>query len=150
MFLFLSKLLPLFIYPLGLYSILLGLTLIWLWKFPRRSLLANATALLIIFCSCNPLIASTLVKTLEWQYIPPEPIPAAEAIVVLGGATRPKSPPRPWIDVLEAGDRVLYGVKLYQDGLAPLLLFSGGRISWKDGRQRAPETENPDTLTSEA
>ncbi|MEL6231074.1 MAG: YdcF family protein [Cyanobacteria bacterium J06627_3] len=150
MFLFLSKLLPLFIYPLGLSCILLGLALIWLWKFPRRSLFAIATALLIIFCSSNPLIASTLVKTLEWQYIPPEPVPAAEAIVVLGGATRPKSPPRPWVDVLEAGDRVLYGVKLYQDGVAPLILFSGGRISWKDGHQSATEGENADVLTSEA
>lgn len=133
MFFFLSKFLPLLIYPLGLSCLLLLLALIWLWKFPRRSLIAIATALLILFCSSNPLIATTLVKTLEWRYLPPDPVPVAEAIVVLGGSTRPKSPPRPWVEVLEAGDRVLYGVKLYQDGVAPLLLFSGGRVYWDKG-----------------
>ena len=132
MFFFLSKLLPLLIYPLGLSCLLLCLAMIWLWKFPRRSLLAIAAALLIIFCSSNPLIATTLVKTLEWQYLPPDPMPAAEVIVVLGGSTRKQSPPRPWVEVLEAGDRILYGVKLYQEGFAPLILFSGGRVSWKN------------------
>lgn len=140
MFLFLSKLLPLLIYPLGLTCFLLALSLIWLWKFPRRSLIAIAAALLILFCSSNPLIASTLVKTLEWQYFPPDPMPAADAIVVLGGSTYAQSPPRPWVEVSEAGDRVLYGVKLYQDGIAPLLVFSGGRIAWKDGGP--PEAED--------
>ncbi|MEM6255692.1 MAG: YdcF family protein [Cyanobacteria bacterium P01_D01_bin.156] len=140
MFIVLSKLLPLFVYPLGLSCILLGLALIWLWKFPRRALLAIATALLILFCSSNPLIASHFVKTLEWQYLPPDPVPAAEAIVVLGGSTYAQSPPRPWVEVSDAGDRILYGVKLYQDGFAPLILFSGGRIPWKGGGP--PEAED--------
>ena len=142
MFLFLSKFLPLLIYPLGLSCLLLLLALIWLWKFPRRSLFAIAAALLIIFCSSNPLIAATLVKTLEWQYLPPDPVPAAEAIVVLGGSTRPQSPPRPWIEVLESGDRVLYSVRLYQDGVAPLIIFSGGRISWKEGSVAGSEAKD--------
>lgn len=142
MFLFLSKLLPLLIYPLGLSCLLLLLSLFWLWKFPRRSLFAIATALLILFCSSNPLIAATLVKTLEWQYVPLDPVPAAEVIVVLGGSTRPKSPPRPWVEILESGDRVLYGVKLYQEGVAPLLLFSGGRISWKEQEGSGSEAKD--------
>ncbi|MEO0349462.1 MAG: YdcF family protein [Cyanobacteria bacterium P01_A01_bin.15] len=133
MFIFLSKLLPLLVYPLGLTCLLLGLALVWLWKAPRRSLVAIATALLILFGSSNPLVAATLVKTLEWRYLPPDPMPAADAIVVLGGSTYPQSPPRPWVEVTDAGDRVLYGVKLYQEGAAPLIVFSGGRIDWKGG-----------------
>ncbi|MEO0867355.1 MAG: YdcF family protein [Cyanobacteria bacterium J06642_11] len=140
MFLFLSKLLPLFFYPLGLTCIFLGLALIWLWKFPHRSLFAIATALLILFCTSNPLIASHFVKTLEWRYLPPDPVPAAEAIVVLGGSTHAQSPPRPWVEILDSGDRILYSVKLYQDGMAPLIVFSGGRIYWKDGGP--PEAED--------
>ncbi|NEQ49307.1 MAG: YdcF family protein [Leptolyngbya sp. SIO3F4] len=131
MFIFLSKLLPLLIYPLGLTCLLLLVALISLWKSPRRSLFAIAAALLILFSSSNTLIAARFVQTLEWQYLPPDPVPAAEAIVVLGGSTYTQSPPRPWVEVSEAGDRVLYGVKLYQDGFAPLLVFSGGRIAWK-------------------
>lgn len=137
MFIFLSKLIPLLIYPLGLSCLLLILAMVWLWKTPRRSLFAIAAVLLILFCSSNPLIAATLVKTLEWRYLPLDPVPSAEAIVVLGGSTRPQSPPRPWVEVQEAGDRILYGVKLYQDGLAPLIVFSGGRIHWKDAAERS-------------
>ena len=109
MFLFLSKLLPLFVYPLGLTCILLGLALIWLWKFPRRSLFAIAAALLILFCTSNPLLAATFVRTREWQYLPPDPVPAAEASVGLGGSTYTQSRPRPWGEVSEAGVSVLYG-----------------------------------------
>ena len=133
MFIFLSKLLPLLVYPLGLTCLLLALALIWLWKSPRRSLVAIATALLILFGSSNPLVAATLVKTLEWRYLPPDPMPTADAIVALGGSTYPQSPPRPWVEVTDAGDRVLYGVKLYQEGAAPLIVFSGGRIDWQGG-----------------
>ena len=140
MFFFLSKLLPLLIYPLGLTCLLLLVALFWLWKFPRRSLFAIAAALLILFSSSNTLIAARFVQTLEWQYLPPDPVPAAEAIVVLGGSTYTKSPPRPWVEVSEAGDRVLYGVKLYQDGAAPLIVFSGGRIAWRGSG--APEAED--------
>ncbi|NEP60419.1 MAG: YdcF family protein [Symploca sp. SIO2G7] len=137
MFIFLSKLIPLLVYPLGLSCLLLILAMAGLWKTPRRSLVEIAAALLILFCSSNPLVASTLVKTLEWRYLPPDPVPTAEAIVVLGGSTRPHSPPRPWVEVQEAGDRVLYGVKLYQDGIAPLIVFSGGRIRWKDAADKS-------------
>ncbi|MDV3353421.1 YdcF family protein [Leptolyngbyaceae cyanobacterium CCMR0082] len=141
MFFFLSKFLPLLIYPLGLSCLLLLIALVSLWKFPRRSLFAIATALLILFCSSNPLIAVTFVKTLEWQYLPLDPVPAAEVIVVLGGSTRAQSPPRPWVEVLEAGDRILYGVKLYKEGVAPSILFSGGRVSWQ-GNEGGSEAQD--------
>lgn len=54
------------------------------------------------------------------------PLPRAEAIVVLGGATAPAFWPRPWVHLSEAGDRVLYAAKLYREGKAPLLILSGG------------------------
>lgn len=142
MFLFLSKLLPLLIYPLGLTCLLMLAALIWLWKFPRRSLFAIAAALLILFSSSNTLLAARFVQTLEWRYLPPDPVPAAEAIVVLGGSTYTQSPPRPWVEVSEAGDRVLYGAKLYQDGAAPLIVFSGGRIVWEGSGNSPSEAED--------
>jgi uncharacterized SAM-binding protein YcdF (DUF218 family) len=133
MFLFLSKLLPLLIYPLGLSCLLMGLALVWARRSPGRTRGAIATALLILFLSSNPWIALQVVRSLEWRYRPLNPIPTADAIVVLGGSTYPATPPRPWVEMSEAGDRVLYGIKLYQTGKAPLILFSGGRIDWKDG-----------------
>jgi uncharacterized SAM-binding protein YcdF (DUF218 family) len=133
MFLFLSKLLPLLVYPLGLSCLLLGASLIlWRWR-PRWAQGVVATTLVLLILASNSNLAALVVKSLEWRYLPLETIPKAEAIVVLGGSTHAATTPRPWVEVSEAGDRVLYGVKLYKDGKAPLLVFSGGRIDWKEG-----------------
>ena len=130
---FLSKLLPLFIYPLGLSSLLMLLGLLWLWKHPKRATGAIAAALFIIFFSSNPAVSNKLVSTLEWRYLPPEPVPRADAIVVLGGGTQPALAPRPWVEVAEQGDRILYGARLYNQGRAPKLILSGGRVTWRGG-----------------
>lgn len=134
MFLFLSKLLPLLVYPLGLASLLLILTLWWIWRRRRRLALGSAiAALLILLISSNAWVATRLVQSLEWQNLPPDSLPTAEAIVVLGGSTRPADYPRPWVDIMESGDRVLHGAQLYKAGKAPKLILSGGRIAWKGG-----------------
>jgi uncharacterized SAM-binding protein YcdF (DUF218 family) len=134
MFLFLSKLLPLLVYPVGLSCVFLVLTLWWIWRKRRLWALSSAAiALLILLVSSNAWVATQLVKSLEWQNLPPEPMPTAEAIVVLGGSTRPADYPRPWVDVMESGDRPLYGAQLYKAGKAPKLIMSGGRIDWYGG-----------------
>ncbi len=130
---FLSKLLPLFVYPLGISSLLMGLGLFWLWKHPKRATWAIAAALFILFFASNAGVARKLVSTLELQYLPPNPMPTADAIVVLGGATEPALKPRPWVEVREQGDRILYGARLYNQGKAPKLILSGGRITWRGG-----------------
>jgi uncharacterized SAM-binding protein YcdF (DUF218 family) len=68
---------------------------------------------------------------LELQYRPAATYPNASAIVILGGATRPQVAPRVWPDLLEAGDRILYGAHLFREGFAPKVILSGGRITWK-------------------
>lgn len=128
---FLSKLLPIFVYPLGLSCLLMALGLVWIWKHPGRATWAIALSLFILFSSSNPVISNKLVSTLEWRYFPLDPMPTADAIVVLGGATAPASAPRPWVEVLEAGDRILYGARLYTQKRAPKLILSGGRVSWR-------------------
>lgn len=135
MFLFLSKLLPLFVYPLGFASLMLIGSLFTLWKRPRLSAVLIMIALLAIVLPSNSWIANHMVRSLEWQNIPTGELPTAEAIVVLGGATRPQSPPRPWIDLLDEGDRIVHGAQLYTQGKAPLLIMSGGRIDWQDNSE---------------
>ena len=130
---FLSKLIPLFIYPLGLSCLLMVLGLFWLWKHPKRATWAIATALFVLFFSSNTIVSNKLVSSLEWQYLPPNPMPTADAIVVLGGATSPALAPRPWVEVSERGDRILYGARLYNQGGAPKLILSGGRVTWRGG-----------------
>ena len=160
MSLFLSKLLPLFFYPLGLSSLLLTIALVsLLWKSKRSRNVSNASkainlfkrnrlssiliaiALAILMLSSNEIFSKWLVRSLEWQYLPSGELPQTEAIVVLGGGTRPRIPPRPWYEVNEAGDRILYGSLLYKQGKAPLLVVTGGRADWL-GEGGNPESED--------
>jgi uncharacterized SAM-binding protein YcdF (DUF218 family) len=133
MFLFLSKLLPIFIYPVGLSSLLMVIALVTLWKRPRIAATSLLLSLVILLGFSNAYVSKWLGRSLEWQYLPPDPVPTADAIVVLGGAMRSPVPPRPWLDVMDSGDRPLYAAKLYLDGKAPTIIMSGGRIDWKDG-----------------
>ncbi len=131
MFLFLSKLLPLFLYPLGLACLLLLLALgLMLWRRSRLAMIPVGLALVILLISSNGWVSISLLKSLEFQHLPSGELPKADAIVVLGGATRPAFPPRPWVEVSEEGDRVLYGAKLYREGKAPRVILSGGRVDW--------------------
>ncbi|MGG6267413.1 YdcF family protein [Leptolyngbya sp. AN03gr2] len=132
MFLFLSKLLPIFIYPLGLSCVLLILTFVLiLRKRSRLALIPITLTFLILALSSSAWISNALVQSLEFQYITQGEIPTADAIVVLGGATESALPPRPWIEIREEGDRVLYAGKLYRDKKAPRLILSGGRVDWR-------------------
>lgn len=131
MFLFLSKLLPLFIYPLGLTCLLLVVALVCFWKRPKTAAIAIFLALLVLILGGNNQVANSLVRSLELQFVPESELPQAAAIVVLGGATKPAFAPRPGVDLGEEGDRVLYAAKLYQEGKAPWVILSGGRIRWR-------------------
>lgn len=134
MFLFLSKLLPLFIYPLGLACLLLLLALLTLWRRRWVSALCIVLALAVLLAGSNGVLTNRLTQSLEWRNVTtPNALPQAEAIVVLGGATRAQFPPRPAVDVMESGDRVLYAAQLYREKKAPLVVLSGGRIDWKGG-----------------
>jgi uncharacterized SAM-binding protein YcdF (DUF218 family) len=136
MFLFLSKLLPLLVYPLGFSAVLLLVTLGLLWRRRLRSArITTVAALLVLWLGSNGWVATHLTQSLEWQHLPPDPMPRAGAIVVLGGSTRSAIYPRPWVDLTESGDRVLHGIRLYQAGRAPLLILSGGRVPWRGGGQ---------------
>ncbi len=133
MFVFLSKLLPLFIYPLGLSCLLMMAALIALWKRPKWAAPLMAGALIILLLGSSGWVSKSLVRSLEWQNIPTAELPQAEAIIVLGGGVKAALPPRPWVELGEAGDRIIYASRLYRQGKAPLLVLSGGRVDWKGG-----------------
>ncbi|HEY9830960.1 MAG TPA: YdcF family protein, partial [Stenomitos sp.] len=133
MFLFLSKLLPLFLYPLGLACILMVVALVMWWRRSRWVPFPISLALMVLLLASNNWVANGLVKSLEWQQFPPKTLPTADAIVILGGATKSAFPPRPGVDLSEQGDRVLYGAQLYREGKAPIVISSGGRIDWRGG-----------------
>jgi uncharacterized SAM-binding protein YcdF (DUF218 family) len=129
MFLILSKLLPLFVYPVGLASLLLAIALI-LHKRRRIQQVCIGLALALLLVFGNEWVSYRLVSSLEWRYLPADEIPQVEAIVLLGGGTRPHLPPRSISEMNEAGDRIAYAAKLYHEGKAPFIVVSGGFIEF--------------------
>lgn len=142
MFVFLSKFLPLFIFPLGLIALLLILALLW----RRGRKIAIILALIVLWLGSSRYVAYALVRSLESRYPAPTGDLRADAIVVLGGGTRGSDPPRPMTEVNEAGDRLLYGARLYHDGAAPVILVTGGSIEWLTPEGISPEANDMSAL----
>jgi uncharacterized SAM-binding protein YcdF (DUF218 family) len=131
MSLFFSKLFPLlFVYPLGIVSILLIFALIMLWRQSRWAALPIGLALAVIWLAGNVWTTNWMLQSLEWRNIPPGELPKADAIILLGGATRSMAYPRINPDLNEHGDRVTYAAQLFKQSKAPLIIASGGRADW--------------------
>ncbi|MEN6529587.1 MAG: YdcF family protein [Anaerolineaceae bacterium] len=137
MMIFLSKFLPLFLYPAGLITLLLLFALVF-WKKRSLSHALLVAAFLVLFVTGNKYTATAFARTLEWQYPTLPANTRADVIVVLGGGTEPEVPPRPMVEVNSSGDRVLYAVRLYQQGVAPVLLLSGGDIDFINNSPSTP------------
>jgi uncharacterized SAM-binding protein YcdF (DUF218 family) len=129
MFTFLSKFLPLFIYPLGLATLLLLISLIF-WKKRKIAIIFMLVAFAFLFLGGNKYVAYSLARSLEWQYLPTSTPKNADVIVVLGGATEPALAPRPEVELNAAADRLVHGAALYHQGVANHVLLSGGDIDF--------------------
>jgi uncharacterized SAM-binding protein YcdF (DUF218 family) len=145
MFIFLSKFLPLLVYPLGLAVLLLAAALV-VHRHPRLRVILLAAALVILLVGSNRWVSFALARSLEWRYLPLDPVPQAEVIVVLGGGTESAQFPRPGVEVNAAGDRVLYAARLYKQGKAQKIILTGGNITWLEGRTMTPADEMADLL----
>ena len=141
-FVFLSKFLPLFIFPLGAIALLLIAA--FFWRRGRRVLVLIALA--VLWLASSRYVAYSLIRDLETRYPPLAPGQQADAIVVLGGGTRGGDPPRPIVEVNEAGDRLLYGAVLYHAGAAPIVLVTGGSIEWLTPEGVGPEANDMSSL----
>ena len=133
MFFFLSKFLPVFIFPLGLACVLLVLALA-VRRHPGWQTWIIVLALALLWLGSNRLVTMMLSRSLEWQYLPGSTAHSSElpadVIVVLGGGERSGAFPRPTSELNEAGDRLLYAAQLYRQGAAPHILVSGGNAPW--------------------
>jgi uncharacterized SAM-binding protein YcdF (DUF218 family) len=146
MFVYLSKLLPSFVYPLGIVTLLLILGLVTKQRRKwRKAFLILALAVLLI--ASNRWVSYGLARSLEWQNLPPEVLPQSDVIVVLGGGTESGDYPRQMAEVNGAGDRVIYAARLYQEGAAPMILVSGGNLSFSSARGATPAEEMTELLT---
>jgi uncharacterized SAM-binding protein YcdF (DUF218 family) len=131
MYITLSKLIAVFIYPSGLILILglLGLCL-FLAQRARAAQKALAAALLVFLIAANPLVAGWLLNSLEKDFPPlnPNSAPYADIIVLLGGGLGLPLPPRKTPQLVSGSDRLWQAAQLYNAGRAPYLLIAGGNV----------------------
>lgn len=148
MFVFLSKFLPLWFYPLGFIWLLLILYLV----LSRKQVQGRSfrwivmLVVILIFLLGNRWTPALLTKSLEWRYFPPSAFPSESTVVLLGGGTESQQYPRQMAEVNGAGDRVLYAAKLYQSGIANQIILSGGNIEWAGSRTTTPAQDMAEIL----
>lgn len=145
MFIFLSKFLPLLLYPVGLVFILTIIAILTRKK-TAIQLASLIFILMILFVAGNRWVALSLARSLEWQYFPPKETPQADVIVVLAGGTQSAQFPRPITEINGAGDRIIYAAQLYHEGASNQILLSGGRIDWLS-RGAEPTDDMAEILT---
>jgi uncharacterized SAM-binding protein YcdF (DUF218 family) len=136
-----SKVLPQFVLPVGLTAILLFLTLFLIKKKPKTAFWLVLISLLVVSTAGNAYFSAFLTRSLEWRYMPPTGEVKADAIVLLGGGTEAPDTPRQMVEINSAGDRVLYAAQLYKAGAAPLIILSGGNMSYSQARSTTPAQE---------
>ncbi len=126
--LFLNKLLPIFVLPLGWVVLLLIFAVV------RKKRWPVVVAVLVLITASLPVTGSRVIGWLESKYAPlaiaeAEP---ADAIVVLGGILGPKTLPGYVTNWLESSERYDGGVALLRAGRAKVLIFTGARMPWAE------------------
>lgn len=125
----LTKILPLFIYPLGLGILLfLFTTLASAARSRRIGVMAGMAGLLVLWLASMPATTNFILDSLEsdYPYVLVTEQPAADAIVVLGGFTGKPDEGRGDLEINDGIDRLLHGMRLYRARKAPYLMLVGG------------------------
>jgi uncharacterized SAM-binding protein YcdF (DUF218 family) len=137
--LFLNKLLPIFVLPLGVVFLLL---LVALWRRKRWPAIVAAA---VLYLSSIDVVAGNLIGWLESRYpaVPIAEAGKADAIVVLGGIFGPPVKPGFLVNLGDGVERLEGGIVLHQKGAAPWLVFTGGRIPWQ-GRTKVEGEDSRD------
>ncbi len=113
------------LYPTSLCLMLLIGSVAWRRRRKISRLLFWLAIAILMVCG-NGWVVGGLTRHLERKCQPTQPVPKADCILVLSGGIWPKLPPRPTIEVGEAGDRLLYGCFLYREGRASKIICTGG------------------------
>ncbi|MGA8261111.1 MAG: YdcF family protein [Arenicellales bacterium] len=128
---FLSKFIPMFVYPVGLAFCLLVIAALLMLTGKRRTAWVLVFAIvLLIFAAGNDYTSYKLIHGLESEYPPMkvEDTPKADVIVVLGGGLSLPLPPRLYPELNGSSDRLLRALRLYRAGKADHILLSGGNV----------------------
>ena len=135
MYVYLSKILPIFVMPLGVVFVLLLVALLLL-RHDRKRIAAGllALAMVVLWVFSMPFTANRLYSSIESHY-PPMPldqVPSGGCIIVLGGVVEAPILPRVDIEFNDAIDRVYKAAELFRAGKAPYVIVTGGNQPWSE------------------
>lgn len=121
---YLHKILPFFISPLGIILIFLIISL-----FSKRRFYVFL-AFLVLIVSSNPLVGNYLMKKLEYPYqpIPISSIKENDAIMVLGGMIDKVGSIKYTAYEFSDPDRFFAGIDLIKNSKADKLIFAGSQL----------------------
>ncbi|MGB5212343.1 MAG: YdcF family protein [Anderseniella sp.] len=141
MSLFLDKIIPLFVYPVG-FAVLAGLACLFSFALGRRrKAVAWITfGTLYLWLAATPITALSLINSLEEQYpiVSIDTLPKADVAIVLGGVSVQSQGLNPYADLKSGADRILHAVRLLKAGKVDRILVSSGRpVSQLDSRSEA-------------
>jgi uncharacterized SAM-binding protein YcdF (DUF218 family) len=135
MYVYLSKVLPQLILPVGLV-LLLGVIALVFWMLGKRAVSGGLSllALVILLVASLPFVGSSLYQRLEARFPPEsfESIPVSSCIVVLGGAVGLPVSPRVDMELNEAVDRVYKAARLYRESKGGRVFVAGGNQPWSE------------------
>ena len=133
MYIYLSKILPLMVLPIGIVLELLLIALFLLWRRRRSAaVFFIVTAMAVLWISSMPVVGNAVLGKLEQRYpaVPLVEIPESECLILLGGALEPVRPPRVDVNLVDSVDRISKAASLYRAGKAKKVLVSGGNQPW--------------------
>ena len=132
---YINKILPIIISPLGLIIILLFFGVF------RKRMLPSMIALIILIILSLPIVSGQLIKLLEQNYRPTTPNETARAdtvIVLSGMVTLIEKNDGIHYEFSEAVDRIFAGINLLKIGKAQKIILTRGKLPWSVG---VPEGE---------
>ena len=132
-----SKLIIQFIHPLTFFVCLIILSGLITIRKRKVGLFFVFLSTTLLWLTSTFLLSSYLVATLERQYLPVPVIesPAADAIIILGGAVGSADYPRIDVDLTGRSDRVMHAARLYRAEKAPIIIVTGGTIKWMSAKK---------------
>ena len=127
---YINKILPIIVSPLGLIIILLFFGVF------RKRMLPSMIALILLIILSLPIVSRQLIKFLEQGYtlISPNNVDTADTVIVLSGMIRTiKQNNEIYYEFSDAVDRVFAGIELLKLNKAQKIILTRGKLPWNLG-----------------
>ena len=127
---YINKILPIIVSPLGLIIILLFFGVF------RKRMLPSMIALILLIILSLPIVSRQLIKFLEQGYtlISPNNVDTADTVIVLSGMIRTiKQNNEIYYEFSDAVDRVFAGIELLKLNKAQKIILTRGKLPWSVG-----------------